>query len=133
MSILIPPHSYATEALSQGFRKKLPADLRYVKLHRIPRSPVLTINQKGVEFRFPGIPDIYLINNMRLELKISLKTKVTPHVTPIDGQKVSVRSHSFNFVFVKKKISIPQQVVNNVLHSCIKQLHISVNNVQREL
>ena len=111
-SILTPPNTYAAESLSAGFKNKLPADVRYVAIRRMGRPPVLALNQKNVEFRLPAISDIYLINNMKLELKVSIKTKTPPHTTPAEGAKVAP--------------------VNNLLHSCIKDVNILFNNNPRE-
>ena len=107
MELLQEANTFDYHKLAESFRHVLPTDARYVALYRRSQQTVNAITDKGCEFRLLPTSDIYLINDMKLHMKIRLVTKDTPHTTPITGTYVGP--------------------VNNIMHSCINEVKLQIN------
>ena len=101
--------SLNAEALSDGLDPPHLKDERFVSLSRVPQQPTNTIDQKTAQFRLPPCTDLYLIDDIKISLKCRIVTKSLPHTTPLPGTLVGP--------------------VNNVLHSCIRDVKMTFNNV----
>lgn len=98
--------SYAADALSKQFHRFLPADSRFVALSRVKKSPDAQLTQGTAVFSFPPSPQIYLVNDIVLEMNVRLVER-SAQKTPLDGAAVGV--------------------VNNTMHSMIKNVRLLVN------
>jgi hypothetical protein len=81
-------YAYSVQELADSFHEKLPNDQRFVNLTRLAKPPLATVTENGCEFRFPAIPDIYLIGDITIELGIRLVTKGDDAATPGKGALV---------------------------------------------
>ena len=113
MNLLQESNTFNTHKLAESFRTILPVDARYVSLSRIPATTANVIDEKGCEFRLPQTSDIYLINDIKVHLKVRLVTKDPPHLPPAVGAMVGP--------------------VNNVISSCISEVKLTVNNTKGKL
>lgn len=109
MNILKTTGSLDASTLSDGFDPPHLKDERFVSLSRTPLQPCNAIDQNGAQFKLNRISDIYLMDNITIELSVRLVTKDLPHSTPLPGAWVAP--------------------VNNVLHSCISEVKIYVNGI----
>lgn len=110
MNVFQEANTFDPQKLSESFRQPLPTDGRYVSLYRIPQTTTNTITEKGCEFRLPPSSDIYLINDIKIFMKVRLVTKATPHSTPTQGALVGP--------------------VNGVISSLISEVKFTVNNTK---
>lgn len=99
------------DAVSRSFHRHIPTDARFVQITRRQFTPDTTITQKDASFSFPPSPQIYLFNDIELELKVKLRIKGTDLVPPDDALV---------------------GVVNNTMHSLISDLKLSINGVPSE-
>ena len=109
MSLLGQPRSYNVEKLSASYHKDIPTDGRFTGIRQEWKTPVDKLDEKGGLFKFPASPWIWLIDQLRVEIGVSLVTKMTPHAKPASGTAVGV--------------------VNNVLHSLIKEVKIRIGDI----
>lgn len=101
--------SLNAETLSDGLDPPHVKDERFVSLTRIPQQPTNTIDQKTAQFRLPPTTDIYLIDDIKIALTCRIVTKDAPHTTPLPGTLVGP--------------------INNILHSCIRDVKLTFNNI----
>jgi hypothetical protein len=111
MNLLRPYGDWDTTLLSEGFRRKIPVDARYVSISRQPQPTVtaLASYDKTCTFRFLPISDIYLFHDCKISMELKLVTKGEPRTKPVAGSYIGP--------------------VNNVLSSCISEVKIWVNGV----
>jgi hypothetical protein len=110
MNLLLAPSktTYSAERLSENFHRHPPSDTRYVAITRLPYPPSNTVSQSGCLFRFPPITDIYLIHDIKCQMRLRLVTKTRPFSTPANGALVGT--------------------VNSVMQSMISQARIHIGD-----
>jgi hypothetical protein len=82
-------NTYAAEALSKQFHRKLPEDSRFVSLTRMKKSPNLLVTQEHAQFSFAASPLIYLVNDLTMEITVKLVEELSGG-TVVDGTMVGV-------------------------------------------
>ena len=109
MHLLRPYGDWDVSTLSQGFRRVIPVDARYVSITRQPHPTETALGADDMTciFRFLPIADIYMFNDCKLAMEVRLVTKREPRAAPRAGSMVGP--------------------VNNTMSSLIRRVIVSIN------